>query len=368
MITLVQDMKFPARMWVAIFATTLALSAVAPSSASAKSYSSGSHSYSSHSSGGSHSFSSGGGHSFSSSHSSGGSSSHSSSGSKSSSFSSGSGHSYSSGSRWGDTGRHSYTSGKSYSSSARRSFVSSFLGDDRPAITKTAKQSTPYSSGTSFTFDSAAARARKEEASQAKFRQYKDSQRPPPIVAKDAPRPPEDSSYRVQPPPLRLPGGGYSHTVVYAPDRVAISTRPIRIYNMYNPYRSRPWVVYRDPYDSLFWWWLLDRSLDDRAWWAYHHRYDMDPARYQALIATDQQLEARVAQLEAQQAPRDPNYVPPGLDRDLMYSDRYVEQTYSNRPTRLGVIAFWALGVPTALAFTGFFVWLIWFKRWQTAT
>ena len=137
---------------------------------------------------------------------------------------------------------------------------------------------------------------------------------------------------------------------------------------MFNPYSSRPWVVYHDPYSSLFWWWLLDRSLDDRAWWAYHHRYDMDPARYQALVATDQQLEARVEQLEAQQAPRDPNYVPAGLDRDLMYSDQYVARAYSNRPTMLGVIAFWVLGVPMALAFVAFFIWLIWFKRWQTAT
>jgi hypothetical protein len=32
------------------------------------------------------------------------------------------------------------------------------------------------------------------------------------------------------------------------------------------------------------------------------------------------------------------------------------------------VIAFWVLGVPTALAFVGFFIWLIWFKRWQTVT
>jgi len=32
------------------------------------------------------------------------------------------------------------------------------------------------------------------------------------------------------------------------------------------------------------------------------------------------------------------------------------------------VVAFWVLGVPTALAVCGFFIWLIWFKRWQTAT
>jgi hypothetical protein len=142
----------------------------------------------------------------------------------------------------------------------------------------------------------------------------------------------------------------------------------VRIYNVYNGYYSRPWVVYHDPYNSFFWWWLLDRSLDDRAYWAYHHQSDMDPARYQALLAQDQQLQARVAQLEAQQVARDPNYVPAGLDRDLMYSDQYVNRAYSNRPTASGAVAFWLLGVPLALAACGFFIWLIWFKRWQTAS
>ena len=56
-----------------------------------------------------------------------------------------------------------------------------------------------------------------------------------------------------------------------------------------------------DPYSSLFWWWLLDRSIDEQAYWAYHHRYDMDSGRYDALMASNQQLQNRVTQLEAQQ-------------------------------------------------------------------
>ena len=39
-------------------------------------------------------------------------------------------------------------------------------------------------------------------------------------------------------------------------------------------------VVYHDPYNSWFWWWLLDQSLETRALWAYNHRLDMDQARY----------------------------------------------------------------------------------------
>ena len=94
----------------------------------------------------------------------------------------------------------------------------------------------------------------------------------------------------------------------------------------------------------------------------------MDPARYQALVAENQQLESRIAQLETQQVPRDPNYVPPGLDRDLMYSDKHVAQAYSNRPTLSGRIAFWAVAIPLATGAGCFFIWLIFFKRWQPAT
>jgi hypothetical protein len=171
-----------------------------------------------------------------------------------------------------------------------------------------------------------------------------------------------------QPSPVATSGGGWHQTRPYIPDAVVLSSRPVRLRTIFEPYYWRPTVIYHDSYSSFFWWWLLDRSLEDRAWWAYHHRYDMDPARYQALLATDQQLDARVTQLENQQAPRDPNYVPTGVDRDLMYSDQYVSRAYSNRPTALGTIAFWALGIPTALAVCAFFIWLIWFKRWQTST
>jgi hypothetical protein len=396
------------RIVISVLAATLLVGGL-PFSSEAKSYSSGGgHSYSSHSSsssgshsfssGGSHSSSSGSSHSFSSggSHSSsggsthspsaGGGTSHGSGASQGSSsgrssgehFSSGSGKSYGSGSTWGDNDRHSYRSGKSYSAGEGHAFTSSSGSDSTVQETHSTHSTKSDSSGSPLTFDTAAAHARKEQASKAKFTQYKETQLPPPAVPSDASRAtaPSESprsaqgaaSYRVQPPPLPAPAGGSSRSVVYVPDAGTISTRSVRIYNVFNPYSSRPVVIYRDPYNSLFWWWLLDRSIDDRAWWAYHHRYDMDPARYQALVATDQQLETRVEQLEAQQAPRDPNYVPPGVDRDLMYSDHYVAQSYSNRPTAAGVFAFWVLAVPTALGVTGFFIWLIWFKRWQTAT
>jgi hypothetical protein len=46
-----------------------------------------------------------------------------------------------------------------------------------------------------------------------------------------------------------------------------------------------------------------------------------------------------------------------------MYSDHYVNQAY-NRRTTGGTVAFWVFGVPWR--YCAFFIWLIWFKRWQT--
>jgi hypothetical protein len=144
-------------------------------------------------------------------------------------------------------------------------------------------------------------------------------------------------------------------------------TRTVRVEHHYAPYYTRPVVVYNDSYNPLFWWWLLDRSLDDRAHWAYHHRASMDAARYQTLLSSDANLEARVRQLEAQRAPVNPNYVPAGLDADLMYDDQSVQRAYSTRPTTSGRALFWIILVPTAIGTTWFLVWLVFYKRGRTA-
>jgi len=352
-----------------------------PLAAPAKSYSGGGHSYSSHSSSpssSSHSFSSshssGSGHTFSSgsssSHSSTwtGSSSHSSGSGSSRNFGSGSGHSYSSSSSWSDDGRKSYTSGKGYSFGSGHTFSSLFRDESPRPPTSKPSPGTSSGNNSGLAFDTAAARARKEEASKAEFTRFKQSQNVPPPIATTTPRPLSDTLSYGGPKPPPLPTTVRSTRTVYIPNTDILITRRSRIYSVFNPYWSRPVVIYHDPYSSLFWWWLLDRSLDDRAWWAYNHRYDMDPARYDALLAADQQLQARVEALEAQQTPRDPAYTPSGLDRDLMYSDQYVNRTYSSRPTMAGIVVFWLLGIPTVLAICVGFIWLVWFKRWQTAS
>jgi hypothetical protein len=114
-------------------------------------------------------------------------------------------------------------------------------------------------------------------------------------------------------------------------DAERLLTREARQRLVYQNYWSRPVSTYHDPYNNFFWWWLLDQSADRRAGWAYHHRYDMDPARYSQLQARDAQLESRLRQLESHGVARDSTYAPDGIDHDLMYSDDFVTSVYNTQ-------------------------------------
>jgi hypothetical protein len=152
--------------------------------------------------------------------------------------------------------------------------------------------------------------------------------------------------------------------------------RSTRTEVFYHSYYSRPIVVYNDPYNSFFWYWMLDRSLEDRAYWAYHHQHDMDAARYNDLLARDAQLAARVRQLEAQKVARDPNYVPPGMEPDLQYTDEYCDSVFNPQPVPrhhssgsgffhgLWVVVQWILGIMLVAILLCFLWYLVFEKRW----
>ena len=212
----VQVVKRPMQTVICLLAAAL-LAGGLPFRSEAKSYSSGGgHSYSSHSSssGGSHSFSSGSSHSFSSggSHSFSSGSSHSSSGGSTHSSSSGSG----SGSHGSGTSQRQLTASTSIPAAARATvpaqpgaimagtatlparvtaparairFTSTSGNDRRGQATQSSRKPEPDSSDPRFTFDTAAAHARKEEASKAKFTQFKESQLPPPAALERRPTP-----------------------------------------------------------------------------------------------------------------------------------------------------------------------------------
>jgi hypothetical protein len=111
------------------------------------------------------------------------------------------------------------------------------------------------------------------------------------------------------------------------------ATRSDRGERVFGPtYRNPPPATYSDPFGPWFYLWLFDRcTAGERANWAYHHRSQIDSARWADMVRRDAELEARVKQLEAGQTPRDPAYVPPPLkdNPDLMYKDEYVSAVWN---------------------------------------
>jgi hypothetical protein len=289
------------------------------------------------------------------------------------------------------------SSGKSYSSGGSSSNTS-FSNPSTSHSPSTGGAAVPSSGGTSgsgaqsnplkatanvsrkpdgtSSYDSAAARAQAMAESKANFVR---SQNPSPAytdsTGQTRPIDPQDKTVQVLREQL---------------DQDRWVNRDNRTRTFYEPYWSRPVVVYHDSYNSWFWWWLLDRSLDDRAYWAYNHRADMDQQRYRDLLARDSQLENRIRQLEAEGRSVDPTYVPPGIDRDLTYTDEYVNAVYNPRPaeSNYGELPladghvnaaytpqsqpqyyasrhhFSFVPVIVVVAFVGFGVWFVFFKRW----
>jgi hypothetical protein len=129
---------------------------------------------------------------------------------------------------------------------------------------------------------------------------------------------------------------------------------------VFNVYHNYPTVVYSDPYPSYFWWWMLDRSLEERAMWAYCHRADMDKERYRAMLAKDAALESRIKQLERQQVKQDPTYTPKGIDTDLMYSNEYVDAVYNPQMhSSFVTVMLWIFGLTLA----GVIIWAVFFRE-----
>lgn len=111
-------------------------------------------------------------------------------------------------------------------------------------------------------------------------------------------------------------------------------TREERQRRVYADYWSRPapTVVYNDGFSPWFWLWLMDRP-HYRDQWVYHNYDRMDPARLAELKRNDADLDNRLRALEAQGVKRDPSYVPPEVDRDLVYSDDQVKRVYEDKNT-----------------------------------
>ncbi len=175
-------------------------------------------------------------------------------------------------------------------------------------------------------------------------------------------------------PEYKTPGGAVKPIEPSAPEvkyvRKVITpevwrTRPIRIDRYYRPYYGYPPLVYNDPYNGWFWYWLLAQSLDSQATWAYHHRYAMDQRRYDDLLNRNAELGARVKQLEQNKVARDTSYTPAGLDPDLMYSDDYVDAAYNPQEVQADWPSASDPGVPYPGGMVHYNVRRTWRTLWQ---
>lgn len=104
------------------------------------------------------------------------------------------------------------------------------------------------------------------------------------------------------------------------PQRINVYTsRPIRInvINFGGPFSYG--YAYVGPWDL----WFLMRASD--LFW-YHHWADIYPYRSYFDAVQFAQMEARIRALEAQNIARDPNYMEPGVDPDLQFSNDYLQK------------------------------------------
>ncbi|MDO8523366.1 MAG: hypothetical protein Q7S12_03750 [bacterium] len=98
-----------------------------------------------------------------------------------------------------------------------------------------------------------------------------------------------------------------------------------RYRGFYAVYYSRTYIIYNDWINPYWNFWLLDnpRYL---FMWTYHHRYEISVERYEALLRENAELAAQIREMEERGVIVDPNYCPPGVDEDLMYSQEYIEK------------------------------------------
>lgn len=232
------------------------------------------------------------------------------------------GHSSGSSSRSYSSGSssRSYSSGSSRSSSPSSSSGKSFSSGSSSSSSKSSVSSPTRS------FDSKAASASKSESSKSSFFRSRETYTRPPV-----------SEPKVQETKRQTFYSSYYSNPQY--------TREVHHYH------------YRDSYNPYFMLWLLDRSSDERAMWAYHHRSDMDKDRYNELLKKDATLENKVKELEAKGLVKDPNYKPQGVDNDLMYKSD--DEVKKDSGFAWGALLSW-LGV---IALISSIVWFIFFKR-----
>ena len=98
----------------------------------------------------------------------------------------------------------------------------------------------------------------------------------------------------------------------------------------YDYYWGRPVGYGIGPYSNGFWWMMMEWNAERRAQWLYHNQARLSAEAY-ADGARDAAVQQRLAALEAQQVPRNANYVDSEFASDPtdQYDQNYVEAAYN---------------------------------------
>ncbi len=142
-----------------------------------------------------------------------------------------------------------------------------------------------------------------------------------------------------------------------------MANREYRKQSVYGSYYGRPMPadVYHDNFNVFFWLWLMDRPQYDRDRWVYNHRDEMDQARLEELRKKDADLDRRLSEMEKNGTTKDPNYVPSGVDKDLMYSDDSVKTAYKETHSSFP----WFTVIMVIVLVGGSVYYLGFVKRWK---
>ncbi len=245
--------------------------------------------------------------------------------------------------------------------------------------------------GSASGYDSSAARARQVQQSTQNYSAAK-AQTPPPLppANTNSANTPSGAGYTNRPSGNYpgTPGGSYSNV---PPPRTSYSNRSsgwsgsvgyhssYRHYSSFNPYYALPAIVFADAFSSVFWYWLLDQPKEVRTQWIHHHGNAADPQRIAALYQKDPSLKAEVDKLVATNAAKDPNYTPPGLEKEAMTApppppadaSPSVPSSPATPPVQNVVRSSTATKGSSIFPFLAFLgisgglVWLLFFKRWK---
>jgi hypothetical protein len=133
----------------------------------------------------------------------------------------------------------------------------------------------------------------------------------------------------------------------------------------YGYYRSQPIIYVGGGYSSLFWYSMLDWSLERRAAWLYHNQYTIDSALYNQQLQ-NAELRVEIERLKARNVSVNKSYVDPEFNNnvDLMYDDNYVQAVYN---PKIVTSTSWYTGLMIFLIFCGLFllIWVLFFKKFN---